>query len=139
MSDGCKQRQLLCPNCQVLHVARHSNSMYPTVRDVTHSLGEKEREPLLGLHADRQGLCSPNMHGAGGQSEFLAGFQSREIGGGNERWEENGQHGAGCCVKLELEDDDRKRGKSASVEAPCVEGRWRAVIMYPLASSRLCH
>lgn len=78
MSDGCKQGQLLCPNCQVLHVACHSNSMYPAALEVTRSVGEKEREPLMGLHADRQGLCAPNMRGAGGQIEFLAGFQSRK-------------------------------------------------------------
>lgn len=71
VSDGCKQRQLLCPNCQVLHVACRRNSMYPTALNVTHSMGEKERGPILRPRVERQGLCSPNMHRAGGQIEFF--------------------------------------------------------------------
>lgn len=90
-------------------MARHSNSMYPAALDATHSLEDREREPLLGPRADRQGPCSPNTHGAGGLIESLAGFQSRET------------------------------GKSACVEASCVEGMWGVDIMYPLARSRLCN
>ncbi len=52
---------------------------------------------------------SPNTHGAGGQIEFLAEFHSRETEGDNEKWEENKQHGATCCVTLKPEDDDKER------------------------------
>lgn len=38
------------------------------------------------------------MHEAGGQNDF----QSRETDGDNERWEENKQRDATCCVQPEV-------------------------------------
>lgn len=42
-----------------------------------------------------------------GRLAFLAELQCRGTEGDNERWEENEQHGATCCVKLEPGDYER--------------------------------
>lgn len=112
-------------------MACRSNSMYPAALDVTRSLGGGKIEKLFRdcVLTDKDSAlqtCTKRE----GRLSFWQEFQSGGTEGDDERWEENKQHGATCCVKPEPQDYD---WKSASVETT-----WGGVVD-PLASSRLHH